>query len=95
MAYIPTIHTFQDDINENRSRIYEKVHTQQIKNIFIKDIILDCSCINYIDSQGIEAIQWLYENYKKIGISIHLSYCKCKPLFIGLYTCVYSSVINF
>lgn len=64
------------DIKENKKNIREKVRRRELQEIVVKHIILDCSCINYVDSQGIQAIQWLYENYKELDISLHLSYCK-------------------
>ena len=48
------------------------------ESLSIKHIIIDCSCINYIDSQGVSAILQLYESYKEIGISMYLTYCKRK-----------------
>lgn len=64
------------DIEENKKNILEKIRRRELQDIPIKHIILDCSCINYVDQQGIQAIEWIYENYKEINIAIHLSYCK-------------------
>ncbi|CAF0955390.1 unnamed protein product [Brachionus calyciflorus] len=44
--------------------------------IKLKNIILDFSCVNYIDSQGVNSVIQLYEIYKEIGVKLHLTYCK-------------------
>ena len=49
-------------------------------DIDIKHIIIDLSCVNYIDSQGVTSILQLYESYKELGINLHLSHCKRKFL---------------
>lgn len=64
------------DLKENKKNIREKIRRRELETIETKHIILDCSCINYVDSQGIQGILWLYENYKEIDIAFHLSYCK-------------------
>lgn len=42
----------------------------------IKHVIIDCSCINFVDSQGIHEIFQLTEAYKEIGIQLHMTYMK-------------------
>ena len=42
----------------------------------IKHIIIDCSCVNYIDTQGVNSILQLYDAFKEIGVGFYLSYCK-------------------
>ena len=66
------------DIKENQKNIRESIKRFELKDVEIRNIILDCSCVNYIDSQGVQAIQGLYENYKELDVSLNLSYCKCK-----------------
>ncbi len=70
------------DVEENKKIIREKFKRFKLKDIVLKHIVLDCSCINYVDSQGVQAIQWLYENYKEIDISLQLSYCKSKLKYL-------------
>lgn len=64
------------DSKENKTLAMERIRRRILGKINIKHIILDCSCINYVDSQGIQAILWLYESFKDIGVEMHLSYCK-------------------
>ncbi len=41
---------------QQKDMIYDSVKKDVLKDLNIKHIILDCSCFNYIDSQGIQAI---------------------------------------
>jgi MFS superfamily sulfate permease-like transporter len=42
----------------------------------IKHIIIDFSCINFIDTQGIHEVLQLHSGYKEIGIELHMTYIK-------------------
>jgi len=64
------------DLKENKLIVKERIRNKYLNDINIKHIILDCSCINHCDSQGIQAVLWLFENYREINIQLHLSYCK-------------------
>ena len=66
------------DKNESRIAIQENVKKRELEDIAIKNIILDCSCINHIDSQGVQAVEWLYDNYKEIDIQLNFTNCKSK-----------------
>jgi hypothetical protein len=44
------------DKSKNKEIIVEKSKEKIIQELDVKHIILDCSCMNYIDSQGINAI---------------------------------------
>jgi anti-anti-sigma regulatory factor len=61
--------------------IKQKIRERELKDIVITNIILDCSCINYLDSQGVHAIETLYDNYKEMNISLSISFCKSKQFF--------------
>jgi anti-anti-sigma regulatory factor len=54
----------------------EKEQNEILDKLPTRHIILDCSCVNYIDTQGVNAIVQLYENFKEIGVALYLSYCK-------------------
>jgi len=69
-------HNGMIDVKENKKNAREKIRRRELEKLEIKHVILDCSCINYVDSQGIQSILWLYENYRDIDIAFHLSYCK-------------------
>ena len=58
--------------------IKQKIRERELKDIVITNIILDCSCINYLDSQGVHAIETLYDSYKEMNISLSISFCKSK-----------------
>jgi hypothetical protein len=45
-------------------------------SITIKHIILDFSCINLIDTMGVDALVKLNQAYKEIGIELSLACCK-------------------
>lgn len=47
-----------------------------LNNLKLKNVIIDFSCVNYVDSQGVNAILQLHEIYQEIGVKIHLTYCK-------------------
>ena len=73
----------------------EEESVDELKSSFhIKYIIIDCSCINYIDSQGVAAILQLYEAYKYFSIEFYLVYCKRKLsfLFFVFFVLLYSSL---
>ena len=61
-----------------KQNLRARITSMQLENIELKHIILDSSCINYVDAQGIQAIMWLYEQYKLINVSVYLSYPKRK-----------------
>ena len=63
-------------ILDSKEKIKSQVATKRLQVIDLKHIILDASCINYVDCMGIMAIMWLSDQYKKIGIAIYLSYPK-------------------
>lgn len=44
------------DLEENKKRITEKIKKRAYDEIENKHIILDCSCMNYMDSQGVSTI---------------------------------------
>ncbi len=48
------------NIKESKLVIKERVRNKHLNEINIKHIILDCSCINYCDSQGIQAVLWVF-----------------------------------
>ncbi|RNA41964.1 solute carrier family 26 member 10-like [Brachionus plicatilis] len=63
----------------SKSKNYQRDHKtakEIMDEIKLKHIILDFSCVNYIDSQGVNAVIQLHEEYKEIGIILHLTYCK-------------------
>lgn len=64
------------DLPECRENIKARIRSIHLQQIEIKHIILDASCINYVDSQGIQAILFLFEEFKSIDIAVHLSYTK-------------------
>lgn len=66
----------QGDLEENKRRIIERVRSKHLSKIEHQYIVLDCSCMNYIDSQGVDCILKLYESFKEIGVNLYLSYCK-------------------
>lgn len=73
----------QNDIKEEACKNLEQVEAtlesriSEIKNnLPIKHIILDCSCINNIDSQGVNAFLTLYEIFSELDIALHLTFCK-------------------
>ena len=41
---------------ESKKNIFDKVRMGILSEIEYKHIILDCSCMNYIDSQGVESV---------------------------------------
>lgn len=47
------------DLKENKLIIKERIRNKHLNEINIKHIILDCSCINHCDSQGIQAVLWV------------------------------------
>ena len=49
-------HNIKGDLEENKSRILEEVKKRNHDAIKNKHIVLDCSCMNFIDSQGVDAI---------------------------------------
>ena len=44
------------DMAANKKVIYEQIRQKRLHDIKIKHIILDCSCMNYVDPQGIHTI---------------------------------------
>jgi MFS superfamily sulfate permease-like transporter len=55
---------------------FKKGNQSLINDNLTKHIILDCSCINNIDTQGINGIAQLYEDFKEVDINLHLTFCK-------------------
>ena len=71
----------KDEASKNVEIVTETLQTRimEIKEkLPIKNIILDCSCINNIDTQGATAFVQLSESFNEIGIKLHLSFCKRK-----------------
>lgn len=64
------------DLEENKKRITEKIKKRAYDEIENKHIILDCSCMNYMDSQGVSTILQIHEMFKEFGVNLYLSYCK-------------------
>ncbi len=58
----------EDDLNLKIAEI--------LKGVPVKDIVIDFSCINYVDSMGVNAIIQLNECFKEIGVTLNLTYCK-------------------
>ncbi len=80
---------FQRRLEKNKNEITdfdeimaseEERSNRKIKEILqavpIKDIVIDFSCINYVDSMGVGAIIQLNECFKEIGVTLNLTYCK-------------------
>lgn len=44
------------DLEENKKRITDKIKMKIMDEIEHKHIILDCSCMNYVDTQGVDTI---------------------------------------
>jgi MFS superfamily sulfate permease-like transporter len=66
-----------DEQEEEQTKKNLEIELDAILNcIPIKDLILDLSCINFIDSMGSEAILRLNQMFKKIGIQLHLTHIK-------------------
>ena len=51
------------------------------KHLTIKDIILDLSGVNYVDSMGCETILRLNQLFKKLRVQLHLSQIKSLHLY--------------
>jgi MFS superfamily sulfate permease-like transporter len=55
-------------------------HDSELKSIIdqieIKHIVLDMSCVNFIDSMGVESILQLKNMFKKMEIKLHLTHVK-------------------
>ena len=62
----------EEDLNRRISDI--------LKTVPVKDIVIDFSCINYVDSMGVNAIIQLNECFKEIGVTLNLTYCKSNNL---------------
>ena len=41
---------------ENKKEISEKIKSKHIEQLETRHVILDCSCMNFIDNQGVDAI---------------------------------------
>lgn len=43
-----------------------------------KTIILDCSCLTFVDPSGVAALKSLQEDYEQLGISLYITGCSGK-----------------
>ncbi len=64
------------NVDESKENIKALIREKHLKNVDLKYLVLDMSCINFIDAQGIQAFVWIYEHYKLIGVSVYFSYAK-------------------
>ena len=74
--------TGANSISDLESQIANSEKIKNLLNFRIKHIVIDCSCVNFIDSQGVNAI---------IQVSIHcpdcyLTYFKLKLFNLFSYT---------
>ena len=71
--------------SESVASTHELTLEEKIENILeevkIKDLIIDFSCVNYIDSMGIDALIKLTDMYRQIRVQLHLTHCKSKKIF--------------
>lgn len=59
-------------ILRRRARMLEKgIHEEE--EFLTKCIILDFSCLTFIDPSGVNALKTLQEDYKELGISIYIT----------------------
>jgi len=65
------------DEEEQQAKKNLEIELDTILNcVPIKDLILDLSCINFIDSMGCEAILRLNQMFRKCGVQLHLTHIK-------------------
>ncbi|KAH3862588.1 hypothetical protein DPMN_025557 [Dreissena polymorpha] len=57
--------------------------SSQTSRAHVKVIIIDCSCMGYIDTQGINALLVVGEEYRRAGVAI---------LFSGCTPCVWAAL---
>lgn len=56
------------DVNQHKKRLTEKIRMRKLDEIPYKHIILDCSCMNFIDSQGVDTILKVKIKFKNENI---------------------------
>ncbi|XP_052779126.1 sulfate transporter-like, partial [Mya arenaria] len=61
---------------DNQTEEQAHVHIVDTNNdTRIKVIILDCTCMGYIDSQGISTLSVVFEEYRRVGVTVLLAGC--------------------
>ena len=74
----------KSDQNEIK-KILENEIESILNDLTIKDIVLDLSGVNYVDSMGCETILRLNQLFKKLRVQLHLSQIKSLYLYFNLF----------
>jgi MFS superfamily sulfate permease-like transporter len=88
-----TKEVFEKEMNQKEEQL-KKDHELEINNLLdriqVKHLILDMSCVNYIDSMGVDSILQLRKMFEKLKVQLHLAHVKRKAFFF-YFNFVFSS----